>query len=779
MLTLTFQGVLVVGQESPGPVATSSRSLFLANISWKDPVSFSDLGWINTHQLSVSDNGTVFLTYTSWSYPGIYVSKMAPNGTLVVKDKQLLDSGGATYQDFPSYEYTQYSDLDANNYLHLLNNGNYYRTDADFNRIMGPIQIQTVANQAVAVQGGPDGTANFLYSDMFNYLHYSSVAANGTMRVNGYTSSSNPTYTKFRYVVDDKNNLRVLGLAETPYNDDYMVIDSTGKIIQKTRIFNGAPGTQTAADIAVSPDGMTHIVWATKETKGQIWYVRVDPSGTIDKGPINITTGTYTCGGYPKIAADPWGNAYIVWSDDSYGMQKIRLTRVDKGQYTSPGWSVMLANNTKDSLYPEIFIDHTGDVHITYVVGSSFNYQPFYVHGVYHKGIDVYFSASQKTKASKVFSGSSVTFNMTVRNNGTLNDTYDLKLITSTQTGWSAAFPYSNITVQANATVQVPLTVTAPASAKDHDRFWVQAQVVSTNYTDLSKTTEQVTSEAVVDHKITLGLPSAEIQGAAGVPMTVNITVNNAGHSKEFLNLSAKTPVNWTADLGKGPGTPRKMTLEMGTSVNISIRVVPWTLAFAGVSDVLIKATYDLDGSAAASGPVHVRLPILRNLTMTADRTNLTAKSYVPVTFALTLSNNDNTGASYKIKMDSYSDFSQAIVNVTFSQNDLIVQAREKATVLVNITPRMEGTEGQVLNVTVYATTEQAVPLQATQVLTLVMGRSFLILQAPIPRKETEPGKTAFFDIKIINVGNFDEDITYSFRGLPTCWNGSLTLAGL
>jgi uncharacterized membrane protein len=778
MLTLTFQGVLAAGQPEFQPPGTSSRSMFLANISWKDPVSYSDLGWVSNPQISVSDNGTVFLTYTSWAYPGIYVSKMKPDGTLTVKDKQVVETGSAPAQYFPGLEYTQYSDLDANNYLHILGNGNYYRTDSDFTRIMGPIPIQTLANAMVAVQAGPDGTANFLYSDIYGYDHYSSVALNGSQPVNGATVSTNPAYTKFRFVVDDSSNLRVMGLSATPYNDDYLVIDSTGKIIKTTRIFNGATSAQTAADIALSPDGMTHIVWADKEAKGQIWYVRVNPAGIIDKGPINITTGTYTCGGYPKIAADPWGNAYIVWSEDSYGMQKIRLTRVDKGQYTSPGWSVMLANNTKDSLYPEIFIDHTGDVHIVYVVGASYNYQPFYVHGVYHKSVDAYFSASQKTKASKVFSGGSVTYNMTVRNNGTLNDTYDLKLLTSTQTGWTATFPYPNITVQANATVEIPITVKAPASAKDHDPFWVQAQIVSTNYTDLSKTTEKVTSMAVVDHKITLGLPSTELQANAGVQMVVNISVNNVGHSKEFLNLSAKAPANWTVDIGKGPGALRKMTMDLGTSVNISMKIVPGTLAFAGVSDIVINVAYDFNNTLATTGKVHVRLPILRGLTMVADRTNLTTRAFTPATFTMTVGNDDNTGSSYKIKMESYSDFSPDILNVTFSQNDFIVQARSKAIVLVNITPHMEGTPGQIISVSITASTENALPLYVTQNLSLSLGRSLLLIQTPQARKETEPGKTATFELNLFNVGDFDENITYSYWDLPTSWNSSITISG-
>jgi uncharacterized membrane protein len=710
----------------------------------------------------------------------MYLTKVLPDGSFAFRDKPIMDPGEPTPVQYDIIdEFSQYMDIDSNGYLHTIGYKGYRNLDADGNLVQGttPVDLNTFwTDYAWGTVVGPDDITYILDAVPSSYIAFSSVSPNGSFIIRHSMVNTPLHYQKVRFAIDGSSNIYAVAFSQSSSGlYDFLKIDSKRQVLKTTRLATGVGYTTQVPDIAYSPDGMVHIVWSSGTNLKDVRYMRLDTEGNIDAGPFTINTGSDTNSGYPRVAADPGGNAYVVWPD---GAGSILLSRINKGQSASPGWSEAVVSGVAGASLPEISIGNNGDVHIVYIGGKFANQRAFYIHGPFHKDYGAYFTTSEKAKASKVFVGDKVSVNLTISNNGTLNDTYKLKTLTSTQTGWSASFPTREVFVPANTTLQFPLTIKAPASAVDHEAFWSQVQVLSTNYTEMSKTTEKLTSEAAVDHKIVLGLPTAEINGTFGVPLIVNFSLNNVGHAKEFLNLSAQAPSNWSVDIGKGPGAFRKMTMELGTTVNISMTVVPGPQADAGLSPVIIKVIYDLNGTIATSGKVQVRLPIIRSLTMVAEHTNLTAKSYSPAVFLMTISNGDNTGSSYKIKMDYYCDFSTDIINVTFSQNDFIVQARAKALVFVNITPRMVGTQGQIINVTIYASTEQALLLQASQNLSLTMGRSLLVLHSPDAYKETEPGKTAAFDFSIMNVGDFEESISCSILTLPAGWNSSMTVSG-
>ncbi len=139
--------------------------------------------------------------------------------------------------------------------------------------------------------------------------------------------------------------------------------------------------------------------------------------------------------------------------------------------------------------------------------------------------------------------GKSVDYIITVKNTGTLQDTFDLST-SSVSSGWSASLSQNSVTLNAGTSTNVTLTVTAPSSATQGELQNVTVTAVSEG--DSSKSDSITTTTTVVTLYIT------------------NITIYN--HLDAVINYTTNENVTSYIVYGIGPNHMNMQTPEETTA---------------------------------------------------------------------------------------------------------------------------------------------------------------------------------------------------------------------
>ncbi len=111
---------------------------------------------------------------------------------------------------------------------------------------------------------------------------------------------------------------------------------------------------------------------------------------------------------------------------------------------------------------------------------------------------------SVDSSAKSVQPGGSVDYTITVKNTGTLQDTFDLST-SSTSNGWTATLSSNKVTLDAGASTTVTLTVTAPSNANNGDSQNIVVTAISegdNSKSDSVTTTTTATTLSVTSIKI-------------------------------------------------------------------------------------------------------------------------------------------------------------------------------------------------------------------------------------------------------------------------------------
>ncbi len=150
-------------------------------------------------------------------------------------------------------------------------------------------------------------------------------------------------------------------------------------------------------------------------------------------------------------------------------------------------------------------------------------------------GVNLTVDFSSKT----VLPSGSVNYTITVKNTGTLTDTFDLSN-SSTSNGWTATLSSNKVTLDAGASTTVTLTVTAPSNANNGDSQNVTVTAVSEG--DSSKSDSVTTTTTVSTMSIT------------------SITIFN--HLEAIINYTTSQAVRTYVVYGIGPNHMDMQTPE-------------------------------------------------------------------------------------------------------------------------------------------------------------------------------------------------------------------------
>ncbi len=148
------------------------------------------------------------------------------------------------------------------------------------------------------------------------------------------------------------------------YDVYYAILDRYGHRLTKSVRVNDDTGNkdQFSPNIAISADGIVHVVWLDSRNGGSdIYYARaIDGIHFASNRLINVSRFNEM---HPSIAVDPDGNPHFAWTDDRQGDPDIFHTRSDDGGNTlEPASRVSNETGTAYQLNPRMAISAQGDV---------------------------------------------------------------------------------------------------------------------------------------------------------------------------------------------------------------------------------------------------------------------------------------------------------------------------------------------------------------------------------------------------------------------------------
>jgi len=137
------------------------------------------------------------------------------------------------------------------------------------------------------------------------------------------------------------------------------------------------PGGSWGPAIAVDSSGKLHVVWYDGTYgNSEICYKMSTDGGNTWTASRRITW-TSGISVYPDIAVDPSDNLHVTWQDSSPGNEEIYYKRSTDGGNT---WTTTqrLTRTSGDSYYPKMIADPSGDLHIVWFDNTPGNYEVYY-----------------------------------------------------------------------------------------------------------------------------------------------------------------------------------------------------------------------------------------------------------------------------------------------------------------------------------------------------------------------------------------------------------------
>jgi len=125
------------------------------------------------------------------------------------------------------------------------------------------------------------------------------------------------------------------------------------------------PGLINALSIAIDPADVIHVVWGDNSPGNYEIYYKQSTDGGLTWSPparLSFTAGTSDA---PHLATDLGTNIFLVWADDSFGMDELLFkSSTNSGMNWSP--PNRLTWNPTRSWSPKICVDSVGNIHLIY-----------------------------------------------------------------------------------------------------------------------------------------------------------------------------------------------------------------------------------------------------------------------------------------------------------------------------------------------------------------------------------------------------------------------------
>ncbi|MCP4358835.1 MAG: S8 family serine peptidase [Chloroflexi bacterium] len=186
--------------------------------------------------------------------------------------------------------------------------------------------------------------------------------------------------------------------------------------------------------------------------------------------------------------------------------------------------------------------------------------------------------------------GQTVTYTLTITNEGNVADTFDL---TTDGNSYTTTVTPNAVALNLGESTTVWVTVDIPAAAASGDTDMVT--VTATSQGDSSTAMVDLTT-TVVEYQVDLGTDDADLTGGAGDTLTYTVKISNTGSMADSFTLSLSGET-WTSNL-----STTNVTLGAGEMTTVMVTVVvPAAAANNDTDTVTVTATSDTDATATAT----------------------------------------------------------------------------------------------------------------------------------------------------------------------------------
>ena len=357
--------------------------------------------------------------------------------------------------------------------------------------------------------------------------------------------------------------------------------------------------------------------------------------------------------------------------------------------------------------------------------------------------------------------GSSVVYDIIVKNKGTGDDTIRLS-VDEWPSGWTANFNHTEVDISAGKDALVNLTVTIKEK-EDNQAFYVNFTAVSIGAKDedldVNATASTITTvNQYYEFRMTSVLTYTKADPEQ--TFTVDILLDNKGTGDDTIDLEVTGPENatgWVTDITPSVEVPEGENRTVTLTVTVSEDAVKdsYYITVTGVSADEASETHDVTIQVDVSQRYEVQM-LPRTQTKAAEANDI-------LEFSITVKNKGTGEDTFDLELGGEVGISWG----SLSNVSLTIPAGGSADVILTVEvpadaqPKSDGAYEILVNAT---SVDNATAIDSVARYIDVEKKELEVeITAESSIAQAEPGDSAYFDISVKNIGNDVDSVTLTF----------------
>mgnify|MGYP000241675588 FL=1 len=357
--------------------------------------------------------------------------------------------------------------------------------------------------------------------------------------------------------------------------------------------------------------------------------------------------------------------------------------------------------------------------------------------------------------------GSSVVYDIIVKNKGTGDDTIRLS-VDEWPSGWTANFNHTEVDISAGKDALVNLTVTIKEK-EDNQAFYVNFTAVSIGAKDedldVNATASTITTvNQYYEFRMTSVLTYTKADPEQ--TFTVDILLDNKGTGDDTIDLEVTGPENatgWVTDITPSVEVPEGENRTVTLTVTVSEDAVKdsYYITVTGVSADEASETHDVTIQVDVSQRYEVQM-LPRTQTKAAEANDI-------LEFSITVKNKGTGEDTFDLELGGEVGISWG----SLSNVSLTIPAGGSADVILTVEvpadaqPKSDGAYEILVNAT---SVDNATAIDSVARYIDVEKKELEVeITAESSIAQAEPGDSAYFDISVKNIGNDVDTVTLTF----------------